>query len=84
MLSIYLYRPFRPLVSQDPENYRDAPTEGIRRILEMITGTTLARGEVLRTDKIGAIYSKIKCVNYIELSSRLYKTFHDGGHQRTS
>ena len=24
------------LLSEDPENYRDAPTEGIRRILEQV------------------------------------------------
>ena len=26
--------PFTQLLSEDPSNYRDAPTEGIRRILE--------------------------------------------------
>lgn len=40
-------------VSQDPSNYRDAPTEGIRRILESITGEKIPRGQTLKTDKIG-------------------------------
>ncbi|GKT49554.1 uncharacterized protein ColSpa_09735 [Colletotrichum spaethianum] len=35
------------LLSVDPANYRDAPTEGIRRILEMVTGETLPRGQLL-------------------------------------
>lgn len=29
----------RKLLSVDPSNYRDAPTEGIRRILEEFTGS---------------------------------------------
>jgi 5-oxoprolinase (ATP-hydrolysing) len=46
---------FVPLsVSQDAANYRDAPTEGIRRVLEIATGETIPRGAVLKTDKIGA------------------------------
>ncbi|CCM00300.1 uncharacterized protein FIBRA_02330 [Fibroporia radiculosa] len=40
------------LLSQDPGNYRDAPTEGIRRVLEIATGTKIPRGTVLQTDKI--------------------------------
>lgn len=40
-------------VSQDPNNYRDAPTEGIRRVLEKVLGKSLPRGEKLNTDKIG-------------------------------
>lgn len=43
------------LLSQDPANYRDAPTEGIRRVLEIATGTQIPRGEVLQTDKIDYI-----------------------------
>ncbi|KAK3192402.1 hypothetical protein K4F52_001615 [Lecanicillium sp. MT-2017a] len=35
------------LLSVDPANYQDAPTEGIRRILELVTGQTLPRGEPL-------------------------------------
>ena len=41
-------------VSQDAANYRDAPTEGIRRVLEIATEETIPRGTVLKTDKIGA------------------------------
>ncbi|KII90420.1 hypothetical protein PLICRDRAFT_106429 [Plicaturopsis crispa FD-325 SS-3] len=43
------------LLSQDRSNYDDAPTEGIRRILEVVTGTTIPRGAVLNTDKIDYI-----------------------------
>lgn len=40
-------------MSQDPANYKDAPTEGIRRVLEAVLGVKIPRGEVLKTDKIG-------------------------------
>lgn len=40
-------------MSQDPSNYKDAPTEGIRRVLETVTGQKIPRGEVLKTGKIG-------------------------------
>ncbi|KAF7297172.1 hypothetical protein MIND_00950300 [Mycena indigotica] len=43
------------LLSQDPANYKDAPTEGIRRILEIVTGTEIPRGTVLETAKIDYI-----------------------------
>ncbi|ELU41298.1 5-oxoprolinase [Rhizoctonia solani AG-1 IA] len=42
-------------LSQDPSNYRDAPTEGIRRVLEKVLGKSLPRGEKLNTDKIDFI-----------------------------
>lgn len=40
------------LLSVDPSNYKDAPTEGIRRVLEAATGASLPRGEPLRLDDI--------------------------------
>ncbi|CAI6100995.1 unnamed protein product [Clonostachys chloroleuca] len=40
------------LLSVDPDNYRDAPTEGIRRVLEKATGASLPRGQPLRLDGI--------------------------------
>ncbi|RFU80100.1 hydantoinaseoxoprolinase, n-terminal [Trichoderma arundinaceum] len=40
------------LLSVDPSNYQDAPTEGIRRVLEVATGTSLPRGQPLRLDDI--------------------------------
>lgn len=40
-------------VSQNPGIYRDAPTEGIRRILEIVTGDKIPRGNILPTNKIG-------------------------------
>lgn len=43
------------LLSQDPANYRDAPTEGIRRVLEKATGESIPRTTVLPTDKIDYI-----------------------------
>ncbi|KAI0740152.1 5-oxoprolinase [Earliella scabrosa] len=43
------------LLSQDPSNYSDAPTEGIRRVLETVTGEQIPRGSVLNTNKIDYI-----------------------------
>lgn len=40
------------LLSVDPGNYADAPTEGIRRVLESATGQTIPRGVPLRLDGI--------------------------------
>ncbi|KAG8431578.1 hypothetical protein GDO86_018122 [Hymenochirus boettgeri] len=40
------------LLSEDPGNYRDAPTEGIRRILEEETGSTYPRDQPLDTKRI--------------------------------
>lgn len=43
------------LLSNDPSNYKDAPTEGIRRILEAATGKTIPRGQQIETSGIEAI-----------------------------
>ncbi|KAH9003327.1 5-oxoprolinase [Lactarius hatsudake] len=43
------------LLSQDPANYQDAPTEGIRRVLEAVTGESIPRGEKLDITKIDYI-----------------------------
>ncbi|XP_069588101.1 5-oxoprolinase-like [Ranitomeya imitator] len=40
------------LLSEDPANYKDAPTEGIRRILENETGCTYPRDQPLDTQQI--------------------------------
>ncbi|KAI1380423.1 Hydantoinase B/oxoprolinase-domain-containing protein [Hypoxylon crocopeplum] len=40
------------LLSVDPSNYQDAPTEGIRRVLEAATGESLPRGVPLKLDGI--------------------------------
>lgn len=40
------------LLSVDPTSYRDAPTEGIRRILEQETGIPHPRGESVDTSRI--------------------------------
>lgn len=47
------------LLSVDPSNYKDANIEGIRRVLEKITGKTIPRGEKLDT----------KCVSSIRLGT---------------
>lgn len=43
------------LLSQDPANYKDANIEGIRRVLEKITGKSIPRGELLDTAPISSI-----------------------------
>ncbi|KAF5345009.1 hypothetical protein D9758_010436 [Tetrapyrgos nigripes] len=43
------------LLSVDPDNYPDAPTEGIRRVLEIALGKKLPRGEPLDTSEIEVI-----------------------------
>jgi 5-oxoprolinase (ATP-hydrolysing) len=44
------------LLSVDPNNYDDAPLEGIRRLLEKFTGKKIAREEKLDTSLIGMSY----------------------------
>lgn len=41
------------LLSVDPANYPDAPTESIRRVLEIATGTPIPRGQPLNLDGVG-------------------------------
>lgn len=43
------------LLSVDPENYDDAPLEGIRRLLEKFTGKSILRGQPLDTSEIESI-----------------------------
>jgi 5-oxoprolinase (ATP-hydrolysing) len=43
------------LLSHDPANYDDAPTEGIRRILEIATGMSIPRGHKIDTSGIESI-----------------------------
>ena len=43
------------LLSDDPSNYPDAPTEGIRRILEDVTGVPHPRGVPVDTSRIASI-----------------------------
>ena len=40
------------LLSEDPDNYPDAPREGIRRLLERCTGEAHPRSEPLDTSRI--------------------------------
>lgn len=41
------------LLSVDPQNYDDAPLEGIRRLLERFTKESIPRGQALDTSHIG-------------------------------
>lgn len=43
------------LLSEDPQNYKDAPLEGIRRLMEKFTKTEIPRGQPLDTSKIESI-----------------------------
>ncbi|GAA5855395.1 hypothetical protein JCM9279_006466 [Rhodotorula babjevae] len=43
------------LLSVDPSNYPDAPTEACRRVLEMATGTSIPRGQKLDVSKFDYI-----------------------------
>ncbi len=43
------------LLSEDPNNYDDAPLEGIRRLLSKFTGREVPRGEALDTSEIESI-----------------------------
>lgn len=41
------------LLSEDPSRYPDAPTEGIRRVLEVVEGKSIPVGEKLDGSMIG-------------------------------
>lgn len=41
------------LLSEDPANYRDAPTEAIRRVLEIAEGRQITPGQQLDGSRIG-------------------------------
>ncbi|KAK4688184.1 5-oxoprolinase (ATP-hydrolyzing), partial [Tremellales sp. Uapishka_1] len=43
------------LLSVDPGNYKDAPTEGIRRIMEKFTGRSISRDSLIDTSRISHI-----------------------------
>ncbi|EPB92360.1 5-oxoprolinase (ATP-hydrolysing) [Mucor circinelloides 1006PhL] len=43
------------LLSEDPSNYKDAPTEGIRRIVELATGKKHPRSEPVPTTNIESV-----------------------------
>lgn len=44
------------LLSVDPQNYKDAPTEGIRRVLEHVTGKSLPQDEPIDLSLVDSIY----------------------------
>lgn len=41
------------LLSEDPSNYRDAPTEAIRRVLEMAEGKSIPVDQKLDGSRVG-------------------------------
>lgn len=43
------------LLSVDPANYKDAPTEGIRRVLETVTGLKHPKDKPVDTSRISVI-----------------------------
>lgn len=43
------------LLSVDPVNYEDAPAEGIRRVLERLSGQPIPRSEAIPKDLIRSI-----------------------------
>lgn len=43
------------LLSVDPGNYQDAPTEGIRRIIEHFTGESIPRGTKIPLDSVESV-----------------------------
>ena len=45
------------LLSEDPSNYADAPTEAVRRVLELAEGRSISRDEKLDGSRIGKINS---------------------------
>jgi 5-oxoprolinase (ATP-hydrolysing) len=49
------------LLSVDPQNYDDAPLEGIRRLLERFTGKKIPRGQPLDTSEIGSCKDQGSC-----------------------
>ncbi|KAG9243173.1 Hydantoinase B/oxoprolinase-domain-containing protein [Calycina marina] len=59
------------LLSVDPSNYDDAPTEGIRRILEIVKGENLSRGELIDTSDIGIIIHVLFIVHFTNLSASI-------------
>jgi Hydantoinase/oxoprolinase N-terminal region len=50
------------LLSVDPDNYDDAPLEGIRRLLERFSGKAIRRDEKLDTSLIGASPSALRLI----------------------
>lgn len=44
------------LLSHDPNNYKDAPREAVRRIVEIARGTKIARGDKIETHDIGECF----------------------------
>lgn len=48
------------LLSEDPANYRDAPTEAVRRVLEVVEGKAIPVGQKLDGTRIGEL-AELSC-----------------------
>ena len=61
------------LLSEDPANYEDAPREGIRRVLEEVTGKKHPRDQPLDTSRIASIRMgttvRVLCLAFPHISS---------------
>ena len=71
------------LLSEDPANYRDAPTEAIRRILEKFEGKKIPLGEKLDASRIGlSVFLEISMSVGLRPCS-IMPHRHDGGDECT-
>ena len=53
--SLYAFLLRLQLLSVDPANYRDAPTEGIRRCLELCTGQKIPKTDKISLENVESI-----------------------------
>lgn len=76
------------LLSEDPSNYRDAPTEAIRRVLATTEGRDITRTKKLDGTRIGKssllphrmMYVRARLPTSVFLTSFM-PDWHDSGHQ---
>lgn len=47
------------LLSEDPANYTDAPTEAVRRVLDVVEGKAIPVGQKLDGTRIGELARKL-------------------------
>ncbi|CAJ0765930.1 18439_t:CDS:2, partial [Entrophospora sp. SA101] len=59
------------LLSVDPQNYPDAPREGIRRILELATGKDFPKNKPIDTSFIVILVNESECKS--NLSNDVYR-----------
>ena len=56
------------LLSVDPENYKDAPVEAIRRVLEKATGKCYPKGQKISLRGVGKLKFRRKTGGFVNLS----------------